>query len=260
MVRLCHAPPARPLTRRRAAPPPASAAPAPHGGRPGRSRAARGSDVWMPEGGRLTLYAPAATGNLTRCAPSCFSAGAADVATGVLTTPALQGARARSGRPSVALWLFLRACTEIAARVVRHCRSSACTEVLRLPQRWQPASCSATRWQRLHRSTAGWGRPPRRAVRARCASVRTRPAREACTLSTPLISIPLRFNALGYPTSAPAAAQARRWHWSTASRPWPCRASRPPAPSSASPASCRRALAAPLVRPCRQADGRGRCY
>lgn len=58
----------------------------------------------MPEGGRLTLYAPGATGNLTRCAHSCFSAGAADVATGVLTTPALQGAYARSDRPRVALW------------------------------------------------------------------------------------------------------------------------------------------------------------
>ncbi len=63
---------------------------------------------------------------------------------------------------------------------------------------------------------------------------------------------------LGCPTSVLAVAQVRRWRWSTASRPCPCRASRPPAPSSALPASCRRALAAPLVPPCRQVDGRGK--
>ena len=38
-----------------------------------RLRALGGSDVWLPEGGRLTLYSPAATHNLTRCAHSCFS-------------------------------------------------------------------------------------------------------------------------------------------------------------------------------------------
>ena len=50
-----------------------------------------GSDVWLPEGGRLTVYAPAATSNLTRCGHSCLSVTAADVAGGVLTTTMLDG-------------------------------------------------------------------------------------------------------------------------------------------------------------------------
>ena len=50
-----------------------------------------GSDVWLPEGGRLTVYAPGATSNLTRCTHSCLSVTAADVAGGVLTTTMLDG-------------------------------------------------------------------------------------------------------------------------------------------------------------------------
>ena len=50
-----------------------------------------GSDVWLPEGGRLTVYAPGATSNLTRCGHSCLSLTAADVAGGVLTTTMLDG-------------------------------------------------------------------------------------------------------------------------------------------------------------------------
>ena len=45
----------------------------------------------MPEGGRLTLYAPAATENFTRCAHSCYSFTSADVVEGALTTPPLEG-------------------------------------------------------------------------------------------------------------------------------------------------------------------------
>lgn len=45
----------------------------------------------MPEGGRLTLYAPAATDNRTRCAHSCYSFTSADVVEGALTTPPLEG-------------------------------------------------------------------------------------------------------------------------------------------------------------------------
>ncbi|KAK9836324.1 hypothetical protein WJX81_005312 [Elliptochloris bilobata] len=49
------------------------------------------SDVWLPENGRLSIYAPAATRNLTRCAHSCVSITSADVAEGVLTTPMIEG-------------------------------------------------------------------------------------------------------------------------------------------------------------------------
>ena len=56
-----------------------------------RLHACGGSDVWLPEGGRLTLYSPAATHNLTRCAHSCFSVAGADVREGALTTPMLEG-------------------------------------------------------------------------------------------------------------------------------------------------------------------------
>ncbi|KAK9834175.1 hypothetical protein WJX81_005389 [Elliptochloris bilobata] len=49
------------------------------------------SDVRLPAGGRLTLYAPAATHNLTHCAHSCYSVTGADVAEGVMTTPMIAG-------------------------------------------------------------------------------------------------------------------------------------------------------------------------
>ena len=50
------------------------------------------SEVRLPEGGRLTLYAPAATRNLTRCAHSCYSFTSADAHAGALTTPMIDGA------------------------------------------------------------------------------------------------------------------------------------------------------------------------